>query len=66
MIGGSSRCCRCGSVKAKAPKIKLIDKDVDYAHWIVVGHIVLKILGQQNSLITTFAFDESLHVPAPT
>src|SRR5476651_177467 len=31
MIGGSSRCCRCGSVKAKVTKIKLIDKDVDYA-----------------------------------
>jgi hypothetical protein len=56
----------CGSVKAKATKIKLINKDIDYAHWIVVGHIVLKILGQQNSLITVFAFDESLHVPAPT
>src|SRR5471032_3206433 len=31
MIGWSSRCCRCGSVKAKVTKIKLIDKDVDYA-----------------------------------
>jgi hypothetical protein len=30
--------------KAKATKIKLIDKDVKYADWIVVGHIVLKIL----------------------
>jgi hypothetical protein len=46
-------------------KIKLFDKDVDYAHWIVVGHIVLKILGQQDSLLTVFAFNESLDVPAP-
>jgi hypothetical protein len=35
----------------------------DYVHWIVVGHVVLEILGQQDTLLTVFAFNESLHVP---
>jgi hypothetical protein len=45
-------------------KIELIDKDVNYAHWIVVGYIALKILGKQDSLLTVFAFNESLHMAA--
>lgn len=62
MIRRSSGRCGSGSVKAETTKIKLIDTDVNYAHWIVVGNIVLKILGKQNSLLTVVAFDESLHV----
>jgi hypothetical protein len=64
MTRGSSRRCRSGSLKPEITKIKLIDKDVDYAHRIVVGHIVLDILGQQDNLLTVFAFNESLHVAA--
>lgn len=64
MIRGSPCYCRSGSVKAEITKIKLIDEDIDYAYWIVVGHIVLKVLRQQNSLLTVCAFDASLHLSA--
>jgi hypothetical protein len=43
-------------------EIKLIHKEVDYALRIVLGDIVFELLGQQGSLFTVFAFNESLHV----
>ncbi|MGF6240798.1 hypothetical protein P3T42_002549 [Paraburkholderia sp. GAS38] len=61
---GPPRCCGRGSVEAEITEIKLIDKDVDYAHRIVIGDIVFEILGQQDSLRTVFSFNESLHVAA--
>gem|GEM_PF-6401603 len=64
MIRGPPRCCGRGSVEAEMMEIKLVDKDVDYAHRIVRGDIVFEILGQQDSPLTVFAFNESLHVAA--
>jgi len=52
-------------VKAKIVQIKLIDKDVVYAHRIVDCDKILEILGQQDSLLSVFAFNESLHVSIP-
>jgi len=64
MIRGPPRSCGRGSVEAEIMEIKLIDKDVDYAHRIVLGDIIFEILGQQDSLLTVFAFNESLRAAA--
>ena len=64
MIRGPPRCCGRGSVEAEIMEIKLIDEDVDYTHRIILGDVVFEILGQQDSLLAVFAFNESLHVAA--
>ena len=46
---------------AERLKIQFINEDVDDAHGVVFADIVVETLGQQNNLLSIFAFDESLH-----
>jgi len=65
MIRGPPPCCGGGSVEAETAKFKLVDKEVDYAHGIVLGDIVFEILGQRDSLLTIFAFNEGVSCGRP-
>jgi hypothetical protein len=50
MVSGPSRQLRLHAPKAKLPEIKLIDKEVDHPHRIVLGNIVFKLRRKHRSL----------------
>jgi hypothetical protein len=51
--------------KPKLMKIKLIDKDINYAHGICVRHVVIKCFGEEKALRATVALNEPLHRAQP-
>lgn len=49
------------ALEAERLKIQFLDERVNDAHRVVFADIVIQTLGQQNNLVSIFAFDESLH-----
>jgi hypothetical protein len=47
-------------------KIKLIDKDINYAHGIGVRYIVVECFGDEKALTTTVALNGPLHLAHPS
>jgi hypothetical protein len=52
---------RLNAIEPESIKIKFIYKDIDYAHWIRVRHVIIKCFGQQKALVTIVASNEPLH-----
>ena len=51
--------------KPKLVKIKLIYKDINNAHGICVGHVVIKRFREEKALRTIVALNEPLHLAHP-
>ena len=54
-IGGN------GTFKTQIDQVKLVDKDVDYAHRIGIADVVIEALGKSGALASMFTLDEALH-----
>ncbi|MDR5755126.1 hypothetical protein QCE48_30670, partial [Caballeronia sp. LZ024] len=50
---------------AELMKIKLIDKDINYAHGIGVRYVVVECVGEEKALITIVALNEPFHLAHP-
>jgi len=48
VVGGPTRRGRLSALEAQFGQIKLIDKGIDRANWIVVGNAVVKPLWKQH------------------
>jgi len=46
--------------------IKLIYKDIDYAHGVGVRHVVVECFGKKKALSTIVTLNEPLHLTPPT
>jgi len=46
--------------------IKLIDKDINYAHGIGVRHVVIECFRQEKALRTIVALNEPFHLAHPS
>jgi len=56
---------RFNAFKPKLLKIKLIYKDIDYAHRVRVRHVVVECFGKKQALSTIVALNEPLHLAPP-
>jgi hypothetical protein len=56
---------RFDAFKPKLMKIKLIDKDINYAHGICVRHVVIKRFREEKALRTIIALNEPFHLAHP-
>ena len=66
-VGGRSPSGRrVNTYEAETSEIEFVHEDLDDADRVVLSDVVVQALGQQRDLRSIFAFDESLHVPAPT
>jgi hypothetical protein len=61
VVGRSAGGRRINALKAEFAKIQLVDKDINDAHRIGIGNIVIQTFRQQRALRATFAFNETLH-----
>jgi hypothetical protein len=59
MIAGSSLFQRNNPPEAKLAQIKTVDKSVNRANQIVLGHIVLKLRREQTALAPINPLDEA-------
>ena len=61
MVGRPPGFRRLHTLEPEASQIKLFDEDIDHAHRVVLGHIVVQVLGKQRTLSAVLAFDKALH-----
>ena len=54
--------CRCSSVEAQSLQVQFINKGIYDPYRIVLANEVIQALWQQRDLISTFTFDEALHM----
>jgi hypothetical protein len=62
MVGRSAGDGSFSSVKAQRAKVKMFDKYVNNADWVVLGNIIFQILGKQCALHSVIAFNEPFHL----
>ena len=46
MVGRTTRCSRI-HLKPKCAQVEFIDENVDHAHWIFFGYVIVQALRQQ-------------------
>ena len=61
MVGRTTSCGGIDALKNQAPQVELIDKNVNHAHWIFFGYVIVQTLRQQRHLRPCLTLDESLH-----
>ena len=61
MVGRPTRCGRIDAIKTKYAQIEFIYENIDYAHWIFFGYIIVQTLRQQGDLRPSLTFNKSLH-----
>src|SRR2546430_2766789 len=61
MIGWPSSRLWLNTAEAKPGQIKLIDKNIDRPHRIILGQIVFQSLGKQRALTAVIANDKARH-----
>src|ERR1019366_2337505 len=61
VIGGPTGRRGLDAIKAKRRKIKLIDEDFDHPNRVVLGHVIVERLRQQQRLPSVFALDKTPH-----
>jgi hypothetical protein len=52
---------RIDALKTKGAQVEFIDENVDHAHWIFFGYVIVQALRQQGDLRPSLTFNESLH-----
>ncbi|KPU61610.1 hypothetical protein AN403_5762 [Pseudomonas fluorescens] len=61
MIGRTTSCGRTDALKTKCAQVEFIDENVDHAHWIFFGYVIVQTLRQQGDLRPSLTFNKSLH-----
>src|SRR5471030_3423057 len=57
----TTRCSRINTFKPKCTQVEFIDENVDHAHWIFFGYVIVQTLRQQGDSRPSFTFNKSLH-----
>ena len=45
-----------------AGEIEFVHEHIDYTNWIIPGHVVVQVFGQQRALSAVLAVDKALHL----
>ena len=61
MVGRPARRLRHDARKSQRMQIQFVDEDVDHPHRIVLSHVIVEELGEQNALRSVFALNKPLH-----
>jgi hypothetical protein len=61
MIGRAARRLRHDARKSQRMQIQFVDEDVDHPHRIVLSHVIVEELGEQNALRSVFTLNKALH-----
>ncbi|MNR20213.1 hypothetical protein D3C85_1370430 [compost metagenome] len=61
MIGRTTSCGRIDALKTKCAQVEFIDENIDHAHWIFFGYVIVQTLRQQGDLRPSLTFNKSLH-----
>lgn len=61
MVGRTTSCGRIDALKTKCAQVEFIDENIDHAHWIFFGYVVVQTLRQQGDLRPSLTFNKSLH-----
>jgi len=61
VVGRTTSCGRIDALKTKCAQVEFIDENIDHAHWIFFGYVIVQTLRQQGDLRPSLTFDESLH-----
>ena len=61
MVGWPPRVCWIGTLKSQRYKVEFINESINGTHRIVFGDPVIQSLREEHRLVSTLAFDESLH-----
>ena len=61
VVGRTTRCGRIDALKTKCAQVEFIDENIDNAHWIFFGYVIVQTLWQQRHLRASLTFNKSLH-----
>src|SRR6478609_3334893 len=62
MVARTARRLGNHAFKTQLAQVQFINEDVDHPNRIVLRHVVVKILGKQDTLPTVFTLNEALHL----
>jgi len=60
MVARPTRCLWRNPIEAQIAQIKLIDKNIDQPHRVVLTDVIIQMFGEQSALAAIFAFNETL------
>ena len=65
MVGRPSCIGWLGTLESQSAKIQLLNEGIYGSNWVVLSDPVIKALWEEDRLISTLTFDESLHAVLP-